>query len=117
MRALRHFADHLAQRECRTLPQMGSEHLTAFAAWLSRKRVPCGHREGELWAPQSVLTWTNTVRRFLRWVARADYTLLDWSLWMAPVKVPRTLPRVLSRAEVDRLFATASGPGPVDLRD
>ena len=117
MRALRDLVARLARRGCRVLSQMRPAHLTAFAAWVAARRVPMGRRAGELWSPLSVLTWINVVRRFLRWVARADHTLVDWSLWLAPVKVPQTVPRVLSRAEVDRLLATASGPDPVDQRD
>lgn len=117
MRALRGFTTALARRGCRRVAQLTPDHLVAFGAWLATRRVQHGQRRGKPWSPLSVLTWTNVVRRFLRWAARAEHTLLDWSLWIAPVKAPRTLPRVLTAGEMTRLLATASGTKPRDVRD
>lgn len=117
MRAVRGFTGFLILRGCLRVDQFGKENLAAVWPWLSGRRVHWGHRQGLPWSPASVRSWTNTIRQFLRWVARSGQTLQDWSLWVPPVKVPRSLPRALRTDEVMHLLTAGSSKSPRDLRD
>lgn len=72
-------------------------------------------------APTSLARRSSTVRSFTRWLSRTGITATDAGLRLRAPKASSTLPRVLTRAQVDgildSLVAAAESNDPVAIRD
>ncbi len=68
-------------------------------------------------APATVKRRTAAVRSFYKYLLREDVLSQDPTLDLAPPKLPRRLPRVLSIEEVEQLLATPDQATPGGLRD
>lgn len=60
---------------------------------------------------------TRTARRFCQWLVVTRRLILDPSVHLEPIRLKRSIPRVLSRVEVDRLLSVPTGGDPVAVRD
>lgn len=92
-------------------------HLADLIAWLAGRIVPTGPRAGQPVTPGTVLTDLQAVRGFCRWLVRTGQVLLDPSVDLPTIRVPRPLPRALSLTDVERLLATPAATTPAGLRD
>lgn len=73
-------------------------------------------------APTSLARRSSTVRSFTRWLSRTGITATDAGLRLRAPKASSTLPRVLTRAQVDGILdslaaAAAESNDPVAIRD
>ena len=68
-------------------------------------------------AASSVARMRSCMRTFHRFLCREGFRQDDPTRELRGGKLPRRLPRILSREEISRLLDAASGNGPRDLRD
>ncbi|MDQ1314470.1 MAG: integrase/recombinase XerD [Pseudomonadota bacterium] len=104
--------------------------LQAFAGWLERERgtglnaVASGDIEAYLaWRfarhaqPRSAARYTSTLKRFYRYLLRENLIAADPTLNLDSPKLPRSLPRTLTEADVERLLDSADTDMALGLRD
>jgi integrase/recombinase XerD len=93
--------------------EVAAEDLEAFVAWL-RTRTSAS---GQPYAETSVARVIVAVRGFHRFLAREGLTAEDVSARVGTPRTPRSLPKALSVADVERLLAAPVGDGPLPRRD
>lgn len=104
--------------------------LKAFAAWLEKTRMHGldaavgGDVEAYLaWRfarharPRSAARYTSALKRFYRYLLRENLIAADPTVNLDSPKLPRSLPKTLTEADVERLLDTAAGDTPLGLRD
>jgi len=116
-RLLSRFVEFLRGRARRQPIQLRPLDLAAFAEWASEQASPKKRRRGLSLHPMTVARWIRIVRRFCRWLVREEHLLLDPTVGLVPPRWVRSLPRVLTREETDRLLSAPAGDDCVDLRD
>ena len=104
--------------------------LKAFAAWLQKERqaaldaAVAGDIEAYLaWRfsrraqPRSAARYTSALKRFYRYLVRESLITADPTLNVDSPKLPRSLPKTLSEADVERLLEGAEAETPLGVRD
>ena len=104
--------------------------LAAFAAWLRQARGAAMEEAmaGDLQAwlavclercksARSAARYTSSLKRFYRYLAREKLIAAEPSQQLDYPKLPRSLPKSLSEAEVEALLQAADGASPLSLRD
>ncbi len=104
--------------------------LKAFANWLEKERkhgldaTVAGDIEAYLaWRfarhaqPRSAARYTSALKRFYRYLLRENLVAADPTLNLDSPKLPRTLPKTLTEADVERLLDSADTNTPLGLRD
>jgi integrase/recombinase XerD len=67
--------------------------------------------------PRSAARYTSSLKRFYRYLLREKLIAADPTLNLDSPKLPRSLPKSLTEADVERLLASAASDAPLDLRD
>jgi integrase/recombinase XerD len=104
--------------------------LAAFGTWLENERkhalnaAVAGDIEAYLaWRfarraqPRSAARYTSALKRFYRYLLRENLIAADPTLNLDSPKLPRSLPKTLTEADVERLLDSADGESPLSLRD
>lgn len=104
------FGDWLADRGLDPLEAVPAD-LAAYAADLADPP------EGPPPAPSTVHRKSAAIRSFFRYLRREGLIGEDPTLGIAPQRRRKTLPKVLSAEQVDRLLASPTGASPQALRD
>lgn len=104
--------------------------LKTFGAWLEKERAHrldaavAGDIEGYLaWRfarhaqPRSAARYTSALKRFYRYLLRENLIAADPTLNLDSPKLPRSLPKTLTEADVERLLDSADTHTPLGLRD
>jgi integrase/recombinase XerD len=104
--------------------------LKAFGGWLENNRrqnlnaVQAGDVEAYLaWRfaghaqPRSAARYTSALKRFYRYLLREKLIAADPTLNLDSPKLPRSLPKTLTEADVERLLDSADINTPLGLRD
>jgi integrase/recombinase XerD len=104
--------------------------LTAFGNWLEKERkyalnaAAAGDIEAYLaWRfsrhaqPRSAARYTSALKRFYRYLLRENLIGGDPTLNLDSPKLPRSLPKTLTEADVERLLDSADLNTPLGLRD
>ncbi|MFA9428583.1 site-specific tyrosine recombinase XerD [Egicoccus sp. AB-alg2] len=112
-RDLDRYATYLAEVGLTDPRQVAPDDLQAFVAWLRRARVG----DGRAYAESSVARMVVAVRGFHRFLAREGLAAEDVAADLGTPRAPRSLPKALSVAEVERLLAAPVGSEPLALRD
>jgi integrase/recombinase XerD len=106
------------------------QDLTRFAQWLSTARqrplsaavagdieAYLAARFADLAKPRSAARYASALKRFFRYLLREGLIEADPTLNLAAPKLPRSLPKSLSEAEVEALLAAPDGAQPLGMRD
>jgi integrase/recombinase XerD len=104
--------------------------LKTFGAWLEKERAHgldaavAGDIEAYLaWRfvrhaqPRSAARYTSALKRFYRYLLRENLIAFDPTLNLDSPKLPRSLPKTLTEADVERLLDCADTHTPLGLRD
>lgn len=113
--------------------------LTAYERWLRGQRVGedrqipiaealaemdeqavaryVGHLRSKGLAPATVARAVVAVRSFHRFLAQEGRAPLDPARDLRPPRLPQSLPKALTEAEVSTLLSAVTGTGPLQLRD
>jgi integrase/recombinase XerD len=104
--------------------------LNAFGAWLEKDRTRAldaavaGDVEAYLaWRfarhaqPRSAARYTSALKRFYRYLLRENLIATDPTLNLDSPKLPRSLPKTLTEADVERLLDSNDAGTPLGLRD
>ena len=104
--------------------------LQAFGNWLEKERqhalnaAAAGDIEAYLaWRfaahvqPRSAARYTSALKRFYRYLLRENLITADPTLNLDSPKLPRSLPKTLTEADVERLLDSADIDTPLGLRD
>ena len=104
--------------------------LKAFDNWLEKERTRAlnaavaGDVEAYLvWRfarhtqPRSAARYTSALKRFYRYLLRESLIATDPTLNLDSPKLPRSLPKTLTEADVERLLDSADADTPLGLRD
>jgi integrase/recombinase XerD len=105
--------------------------LRAYESWLRERAGTSGlaspseevvgeyvaHLRGSGLAPASVARHVVAVRAFHRFLVQEGGAALDPTVELRPPRVPQSLPKALSEAEVASLLSSVTGASPVELRD
>ena len=67
--------------------------------------------------PRSAARYTSSLKRFYRYLLRENLIAIDPTLNLDSPKLPRSLPKSLTEADVERLLDSAATDAPLDLRD
>ncbi|QDU67913.1 site-specific tyrosine recombinase [Engelhardtia mirabilis] len=98
----------MGERGIERFDQVGTDDLVAFMSWL---------RSGRGLAESSVARALAAVRTFLHFLVAEGELTRDPTARLPTPKLPKTLPAVLSVAQVERLLTTTDGGGWRSLRD
>ncbi len=67
--------------------------------------------------PRSAARYTSALKRFYRYLLRENLIAIDPTLNLDSPKLPRSLPKTLTEADVERLLDSGDTDAPLDLRD
>ena len=101
------FGKWLRQSRGRELGAAVAGDIEAYLAWRF-----AGHAQ-----PRSAARYTSSLKRFYRYLLRESLIAADPTLNLDSPKLPRSLPKSLTEADVERLLASAASDVPLDLRD
>lgn len=110
----------LAFLDARGRTDVGSldqEHVEGFVTWLSSQRSRIGVRKGQPLHAHTVGVFRDAVRGFCRWLVREGHLLVDPSTTIEFTFIPRSLPRVLTVKEVEKLLAVPTHRRALGYRD
>ena len=93
--------------------EVAPEDLESYVAWLRGRTSSTGRP----YAPSSLARLVVAVRGYHRFLAHDGLAPTDPSAALGTPRATRSLPKALSVAEVERLLAAPTGPGPLALRD
>jgi integrase/recombinase XerD len=93
--------------------EAAQDDLAAFVAWVRARRTG----SGQPYAPSTVARTLVTVRGLHRFLVREGLTATDPSREVTGPRPPRSLPKALPLAQVERLLAAPTGDDPAALRD
>jgi integrase/recombinase XerD len=106
-RDLQALGDWLNKTHGKALDAAQTGDIEAYLAW----------RFAQHSQPRSAARYTSSLKRFYRYLLRERRIATDPTLNLDSPKLPRSLPRALSEADVERLLDSASDATPLDLRD
>jgi integrase/recombinase XerD len=112
-RDLARYASFLSSRGVRDARAVDDAAVAGFIARLSSST----HHEGTPYRATSVVRALSSVRSFHRFLMREGKADRDPSAGVVRPKLPRSLPRPLSVADVHRLLASPADATPAGLRD
>ncbi|WP_368070191.1 site-specific tyrosine recombinase XerD [Nitriliruptor sp.] len=112
-RDLQRYGDYLGEIGIDDPRRVATEDLEAFVGWLRRRRTPTGRP----YATSSIARTIVAVRGFHRFLAEEGLTDVDASASVATPRSPRSLPKALSVADVERLLGAPVGDDPLPRRD
>ena len=112
-RDLARYASFLSSRGVRDARAVDDAAVAGFIARLSSST----HHEGTPYRATSVVRALSSVRSFHRFLMREGRADRDPSASVVRPKLPRSLPRPLSVADVQRLLASPADATPAGLRD
>ena len=104
---LKEFINWTKGRGCADPMAVGRNEVRARVAKMS----------GDGYAPRTIARRLSTLRRYFGWLHQSGFVGLDPTVHISAPKGDTRLPRVLQRAEIDRLFDDATPKNPRDLRD
>jgi integrase/recombinase XerD len=106
-RDLKAFGNWLAEARQRALDAVLAGDIEAYLAWRFARRAQ----------PRSAARYTSALKRFYRYLLRENLIAADPTLNLDSPKLPRSLPKTLAEAEVERLLDSADTVTPLGLRD
>lgn len=106
-RDLQALGDWLKKTHDKPLDAAQAGDIEAWLAW----------RFAQHSKPRSAARYTSSLKRFYRYLLRENRIAADPTLNLDSPKLPRSLPKTLSEADVERLLDSASDATPLDLRD
>jgi len=104
---LNEFINWTKGRGCADPMAVGRNEVRAWVAKMS----------GDGYAPRTIARKLSTLRRYFGWLLLEGHIKSDPTVNISAPKGDTRLPRVLQRAEIDRLFDDATPKNPLDLRD
>lgn len=112
-RDLKLYQTYLAEHAVGDVSAAGADDLRQFVPWLR----DATNSRGRVYAPRSIARTLAAVRGFHRFLVAEGLATSDPSADVASPRLPRSLPRALSAAQVERLLAAPAGDTPAVLRD
>jgi len=106
-RDLRAFGDWLEKERSRELSAVAPGDIEAYLAWRFARKT----------RPRSAARYTSSLKRFYRHLLRENLIASDPTLNLASPKLPRSLPKSLSEAEVEALLGVPDTDTALGLRD
>jgi integrase/recombinase XerD len=106
-RDLKAFGSWLEQERTHELNAVMAGDIEAYLAWRFARRAQ----------PRSAARYTSALKRFYRYLLREKLVAADPTLSLDSPKLPRTLPKTLTEADVERLLDSADAGTPLGLRD
>jgi len=106
-RDLRTFGGWLEKERAHRLDAAVAGDIEAYLAWRF-----AGHAQ-----PRSAARYTSALKRFYRYLLRENLIAVDPTLNLDSPKLPRSLPKTLTEADVERLLDSADTATPLGLRD
>jgi integrase/recombinase XerD len=101
------FGNWLRQFKSRELNAAVAGDIEAYLAWRFALNAQ----------PRSAARYTSSLKRFYRYLLRESQIAVDPTLNLDSPKLPRSLPKSLTEADVERLLNSAATDAPLDLRD
>ena len=112
-RDLRLYQRALADHAVADVTAAGADALRRFVPWLRESTST----RGRAYAPRSIARTLAAVRGFHRFLVAEGLAASDPSSDVASPRLPRSLPKALSAAQVERLLAAPADDTPAALRD
>lgn len=112
-RDLKLYATYLAGRGVVDVTAADTADLRGFVVWLR----DATNAQGRAYAPRSIARTLAAVRGFHRFLVAENLASSDPSSDVATPRLPRSLPKALSMAQVERLLAAPTGDTPAVIRD
>lgn len=112
-RDLRLYQAYLSEHLSGDVSTAGADDLRRFVPWLR----DATNTKGRSYAPRSIARTLAAVRGFHRFLVAEGLAASDPSSDVASPRLPRSLPKALSAAQVERLLAAPAGDTPAVLRD
>ncbi|HWR76796.1 MAG TPA: site-specific tyrosine recombinase XerD [Thiobacillus sp.] len=106
-RDLKTFGTWLEKERSHALNAVVAGDIEAYLAWRF-----AGHAQ-----PRSAARYTSALKRFYRYLLRENLIAADPTLNLDSPKLPRSLPKTLTEADVERLLDSADTATPLGLRD
>jgi len=106
-RDLRAFGDWLEKERSRELSAVAPGDIEAYLAWRFARKT----------RPRSAARYTSSLKRFYRHLLRENLIASDPTLNLDSPKLPRSLPKSLSEAEVEALLGVPDTDTALGLRD
>ena len=106
-RDLRTFGGWLEKERAHRLDAAVAGDIERYLAWRFAGRAQ----------PRSAARYTSALRRFYRYLLRENLIAADPTLNLDSPKLPRSLPKSLTEADVERLLGSAATDATLDLRD
>lgn len=106
-RDLKTFAAWLEKERARRLDTVVPGDLEAYLAWRFARRSQ----------PSSAARYSSAIKRFYRFLLRENLVADDPTLNLDRPKLPRTLPKTLTEADVERLLGSIDSGTALALRD
>ena len=104
---LRQFGSWLEQRSGRTLPDAQRSDLLEYLAYKFAQKAK----------PRTTSRLLSSLKRFYGYLLRQGCIQTDPTLQIEAPKLPRSLPKILSEADVERLLEAPDPDSPLGLRD
>lgn len=101
------FGNWLKQAKGSELNAAVAGDIEAYLAW----------RFAQHTQPRSAARYTSSLKRFYRYLLRENLIAADPTLNLDSPKLPRSLPKSLTEADVERLLNSADAQTPLSLRD
>jgi len=101
------FGSWLKQSNSRELNAAVAGDIESYLAWRFAQHAQ----------PRSAARYTSTLKRFYRYLLRENLITADPTLNLDSPKLPRSLPKSLTEADVERLLDSANAETPLSLRD
>jgi integrase/recombinase XerD len=101
------FGNWLKQSKSRELNAAVAGDIEAYLAWRFAQHAQ----------PRSAARYTSSLKRFYRYLLRESLIAADPTLNLDSPKLPRSLPKSLTEADVERLLDSADAQTPLSLRD
>jgi len=106
-RDLKTFGTWLEKERKTELSAVVPGDIEAYLAWRFARRTQ----------PRSAARYTSALKRFYRYLLRENLIAADPTLNLDSPKLPRSLPKTLTEADVERLLDSADVGSPLGLRD
>ena len=112
-RDLKLYQIYLSEHAVEDVSAAGTDDLRQFVPWLR----DATNAQGRAYAPRSIARTLAAVRGFHRFLVAEGLAASDPSADVVSPRLPRSLPKALSTAQVERLLAAPAGDTPAALRD
>jgi integrase/recombinase XerD len=107
------YGDYLEEHDISSALGVSDDDVSAFVAWLRERRTSTGRP----YAASTISRILVTVRGFHRFLRDEGLAGADPARDVSGPRPPRTLPKALTTAQVERLLAAPTGDEPLALRD